>query len=219
MVPLRERGKWLGLMFSWAGVAAVLGLVLGGALAEANWRWIFYLNLPISTISLAGILIFLRTKQMPSSQHTLRRIDFVGNAIFIPSMIAILFGLSMGGVKYAWNSYHNIVPLVLGSLGWIGFHIHQSSSICKEPSVPARLFSKRTSATAYVLTFISSIIVQMISYFLPVYLQAVQGQSPLQAGIQFLPFAGSALFFAVLAGTLLSKTGLYRPLHWVSFAL
>lgn len=219
MVPLRERGKWLGLMFSWAGVAALLGPVLGGALADANWRWIFYLNLPISAISLAGILIFLRTKQVPSPQHALHRIDFVGNAIFVPSMIAILFGLAMGGVKYAWKSYHIVVPLVLGGLGWVAFHIHQASPLCKEPSVPARLFSNRTSATAYGLTFISSITIQMINYFLPVYLQAVKGRSPLQAGIQFLPFAGSALFFAVLAGTLLSKTGLYRPLHWVSFAL
>jgi hypothetical protein len=219
LVPLRERGKWLGLMFSWAGVAALLGPIVGGALAEANWRWIFYLNLPISAVSLAGILIFLRTKQAPASQHALRRIDFVGNAIFIPSMIAILFGLSMGGVKYPWKSYHIVVPLVLGTLGWIAFHVHQASGICKEPSVPTRLFSNRTSATAYGLTFISSIIVQMITYFFPVYLQAVKGKSPLQAGVQFLPFAGSALFFAVLAGTLLSKTGLYRPLHWASFAL
>jgi hypothetical protein len=164
-------------------------------------------------------LIFLRTKQQPTSQHALRRIDFVGNAIFIPSMIAILFGLSMGGVKYPWKSYHIVVPLVLGTLGWIAFHVHQASGICKEPSVPTRLFSNRTSATAYGLTFISSIIVQMITYFFPVYLQAVKGKSPLQAGVQFLPFAGSALFFAVLAGTLLSKTGLYRPLHWASFVL
>jgi MFS family permease len=37
LVPLRERGKWLGLMFSWAGVAALLGPIVGGALAEANW--------------------------------------------------------------------------------------------------------------------------------------------------------------------------------------
>jgi MFS family permease len=39
LVPLRERGKYLGLMNSWAGVAAGIGPVVGGALAEANWRW------------------------------------------------------------------------------------------------------------------------------------------------------------------------------------
>lgn len=219
MVPLRERGKWLGLLFSWAGVAAVLGPVLGGALAEANWRWIFYLNIPICAVSLAGILIFLRTNQAPSSRGWVRRIDFVGNAIFIPSMVAILFGLSMGGVKYKWGSYHIVVPLVLGTLGWAAFHVHQASSFCKEPSVPTRLFSNRTSATAYGLTFTSSIIVQMITYFLPVYLQAVKGRTPLQAGVQFLPFAGFTLMFAVVAGIMLSKTGAYRPLHWAAFAL
>lgn len=42
LVPLRERGKYLGLMFSWSGVAAALGPPVGGALAEADWRWIFW---------------------------------------------------------------------------------------------------------------------------------------------------------------------------------
>lgn len=47
LVPLRERGKYLGLTFSWSGVAAALGPPVGGALAEADWRWVFWINLPV----------------------------------------------------------------------------------------------------------------------------------------------------------------------------
>lgn len=104
MVPLRERGKYLGFMFSWAGVAALLGPVVGGALAETDWRWIFYLNLPISGVALAAIVAFLRQKGTTKSANLLQRIDFLGNAIFIPSMTAILFGLVTGGQKYPWSS-------------------------------------------------------------------------------------------------------------------
>lgn len=65
----------------------------------------------------------------------------------------------------------------------------------------------------------SSVIIQQITYFLPVYFQAVKGSNPLKAGVEFLPFAGCTLFFAVVAGGLLSKTGQYRPLHWAGCAL
>jgi MFS family permease len=210
-------------MFSWAGLAAALGPVVGGALAESNWRWIFYLNVPICIVALATILLFMRVQYTRSSSYTLlqslARIDHLGNLIFIPSIIAILFGLVMGGVQYPWSSWRIILPLVLGFLGWIAFHIHQSSRICVEPSIPARLFNNRTSATAFVLTFTSSIIVQMQSYFLPVYFQAVKGTTAMQAGVSFLPFAIGTLVFAVLAGTLLSKYGAYRPLHAAAFAM
>lgn len=85
--------------------------------------------------------------------------------------------------------------------------------------MPPRLFSNRTSATALFLTFTSSILVQALSYFLPVYFQAVQGTTVLDSGTLFLPFAMGSLVFAVAAGIILSKIGKYKPLHGAAFAL
>lgn len=87
------------------------------------------------------------------------------------------------------------------------------------PSVPPRLFGNRTSATALFLTFTSSVLVQALSYFLPVYFQAVQSTTALDSGTLFLPFAMGSLAFAVAAGILLSKFGKYKPLHGAAFAL
>lgn len=86
-------------------------------------------------------------------------------------------------------------------------------------SVPSRLFSNRTSATSYALTFLSSVLVQAASYFLPVYFQAVKSTTVFTSGVYFLPFAMGTLVFATVAGVLLGKTGKYRPLHAASFAL
>ncbi|ESZ92549.1 hypothetical protein SBOR_7075 [Sclerotinia borealis F-4128] len=191
-------------MFSWSGVAAALGSVVGGALAQANWRWIFYLNIPICGAALAAILFFMR-------------LDYLGNLIFIPSIISILLGLVMGGIEHPWSSWRIILPLVLGILGWIAFHIQQHFS--SNPSVPSRLFSNRTSAAAFVLTFLSSVLVQAISYFLPIYFQAVLGTTVFHSGVNFLPFAIGTLVFATMSGILLSKLGAYRPLHASAFAL
>lgn len=62
-------------------------------------------------------------------------------------------------------------------------------------------------------------LVQSLSYFLPVYFQAVKGATALESGKLFLPFAIGSLVFAVVAGTLLSKFGRYKPLHAVAFIL
>ncbi|TEY16571.1 hypothetical protein BOTCAL_2365g00010 [Botryotinia calthae] len=86
-------------------------------------------------------------------------------------------------------------------------------------SVPSRLFSNRTSAAAFVLTFLSSVLVQVISYFLPIYFQAVLGSTVFHSGVNFLPFAIGTLVFATMSGILLSKLGAYRPLHAAAFAL
>ncbi|GBF61938.1 MFS transporter [Trichophyton mentagrophytes] len=217
LVPLRERGKYLSLMFSWSGMAAALGPVVGGALAEANWRWIFYLNIPICALTLVILLLFMRVKTTNLADSGLGQIDFLGNLIFIPSMISLLLGLVTGGIEHPWSSWRIVLPLVLGIAGWICFHIQQSFS--SHPSVPPHLFSNRTSAAAYLLTFLSSVLVQAISYFLPVYFQAVHGTTTLRSGIDFLPFAISTLGSAVISGILLSKFGAYRPIHAVSFAL
>ncbi|RAL16908.1 MFS general substrate transporter [Aspergillus homomorphus CBS 101889] len=60
LVPQRERGKYLGIVLSLATVGAVLGPVLGGVLAQANWRWVFYLKIPLTGPVLLSMLIFLQ---------------------------------------------------------------------------------------------------------------------------------------------------------------
>jgi hypothetical protein len=219
LVPLRERGKYLGLMNSWSGVAAGIGPVVGGALAQRDWRWIFYLNIPICGLALGAVLLFMRVKT--GTQHhgvsKIQQVDWLGNLIFIPSMISLLLGLIMGGIRHPWSSWRIILPVVLGVVGWIAFHVQQT--FADFPSVPARLFSNRTSATGYVLTFLSCVLVQSISYFLPVWFQAVLGVTVFQSGINFLPFAIGTLSFAVIGGISLSKFGAYRPIHAASFAL
>ncbi|AEO63064.1 uncharacterized protein THITE_120899 [Thermothielavioides terrestris NRRL 8126] len=217
LVPLRERGKYLGILLSWAGIGAAIGPGVGGALAEKDWRWIFYLNIPICGVALGIILAFMRVKTGQKGSYKFRQIDYLGNLIFIPSITAFLLGLFMGGVSYPWSSWHVVLPLVLGAVGWAAFHLQQHFT--STPSIPSRLFANRTSATAYFLTFLSSTIVQMIGYFMPVYFQAVQATTVLDSGTYYLPFAFGTLAFAVVSGALLSHFGAYRPLHAASFAL
>ncbi|KAH7303063.1 major facilitator superfamily domain-containing protein [Stachybotrys elegans] len=222
LVPLRDRGKYLGLMFSGAGVAAALGPPVGGALAEADWRWIFWINLPICGLALALLLLFLRPRprsiDMPWSKALKDKVDWVGALLLIPSLFAVLFGLITGGLQYPWSSWRVVVPLVLGILGWASFHVHQHFW-ASHPSIPSRLFANRTSATAFALTFLSSILIQATTYLIPIYFQGVLNTTVLNSGTYFLPYAMGSLFSAVLGGALLSKFGVYRPVHAAAFAI
>ncbi|XDG06923.1 hypothetical protein ABKA04_006538 [Annulohypoxylon sp. FPYF3050] len=219
LVPLRERGKYLGIVNSTAAVAAAIGPVLGGALARANWRWIFWLNIPICGVPFFTLLLFMNMKSGDARSQgwgRLGRVDYIGNVIFIPSLIALMFGLVTGGIEFPWSSWRIILPIVLGVLGWIAFHIWEYFTTY--PSVPSRLFSNRTSATAYALTFSASVLATTLGYFLPVYFQAVLRTTVFDSGVYYLPSAIGILVSAVIGGVLLSAFGAYRPFHALAFA-
>lgn len=75
------------------------------------------------------------------------RVDYLGNATFIASICAVLFGLITGGTMHPWSSWRVILPLVLGAVGWICFHIHQKW-FWKEPSIPPHLLGNPTGHLA-----------------------------------------------------------------------
>jgi MFS family permease len=220
LVPLRDRSKYLSIVISTGAIGTSLGPIIGGALAEADWRWCFYFNLPLAIPCLVAMAYFLRLKHQrePTWKSALVRVDFVGAFIFIPSMTSLLLGLIMGGQVHPWSSWRIILPIVLGGLGWLAFHVHQASPICKEPSIPPRLFQNRTSAIGFILCFTSSVLLNWASYFLPFYFQAVKTASPLLSGVYVLPYNLFLVPSAMVSGILLSKLGRYKVVHWIGFA-
>jgi hypothetical protein len=220
IAPMRERGKYLGIVLSSSAVGAIIGPVVGGALAEGAWRWIFYLNLPIAGVVLLTMIfcLKLRYKKEPTWRSALARVDWLGSSLFIASMCSLLLGLTIGGAVYPWDSWRVIVPLVLGGIGWLAFHVFESTW-CKEPTVPASLFSNRTSIIGFFLVFNSSLLLQWAAFFIPIYFQGVRNASPMKSGINFLPFEAFLIPIAAVSGAMLSKTGVYRPFHLVGFIL
>jgi hypothetical protein len=96
---------------------------------------------------------------------------------------------------------------------------YEASGFCVNPTMPIHLFSNRTSATGFVLTFLHSLAGISVIYFLPVYFQGVLAVTPGRAGIDLLPTILFLIPFAITAGGLLSKFGRYRPLQHVGFAM
>ncbi|RII13604.1 hypothetical protein CUC08_Gglean004374 [Alternaria sp. MG1] len=222
LVPQRKRGAVMGIVFAFFAVGSSLGPFVGGILVDrASWRWVFYIGLPVAGVSLMFLVAFLQVqydKEM-ALKNKLKRLDYTGNVILTLSMVSILIALTYGGTLRPWSSWRTIVPLVLGLLGLIGFHIYEAVGGQKEPVVPARLFTNCTSLTGFVLVFLHGMILYWITYFLPLYFQAVLLSSPTRSGVQFLPTVIVVLPFAIIAGGLVTATGRYKPLNIVGFAL
>lgn len=222
LVPLRERGNFIAIILTVYFVGTAIGPFVGGLIVETTtWRWVFLMNLPVGGVALLLLFLFLHVsynKEMTVVQK-MKRIDFVGNAIIIVSSAAILFALTYSGSRYPWSSWNTIVPLAIGLCGCLIFIGFERSKFCTEPVMPPRLFGNRTSAAVYIITFLNSMILYWVMYFLPVFFQGVLRSSPARACIQLFPIIFVGVPGAVIAVVVLSKFGRYRMLHHVGFSL
>jgi EmrB/QacA subfamily drug resistance transporter len=200
--PPQRRGAALGIWGAVAGVAAIAGPTLGGFLVSAfDWRWIFFVNLPVGVVVLiAAFTIIPSVKQERS-----HRLDLGGVLIATAALFCLSFALTEGQ-RYDWNGWiwglgaASIVLLVV-------FLIQQRTQQANEPLVPFSLFRDRNYT---ILNFIAAAVsVGMIGMFLPltIYLQSVLGYSALKSGLVMAPMSVISMFVAPFAGRLSDRIG------------
>ncbi|KAI6766659.1 hypothetical protein HG531_011881 [Fusarium graminearum] len=223
LVSLRERGKWFGLIsLNWA-IGSILGPLIGGALVEVSWPWLFWINLPFCGVAYIMIPITMRIKRKEdaSVNTKIKEFDWIGTIIFVASLKSFLIPLSWGGIMYDWSNPRTVVPLVFGILSIIAFGVHikfcRRYSRC-DPLLRPSLFTSLTALSAYFATIIHGIIVWCLVYYVPLY-HEIRGSSPITAGVAVLPFTGTVAPAAVVVGLLITKTGTYRPFIWAGWTL
>ncbi|KAK4147663.1 MFS-type transporter ucsD [Dichotomopilus funicola] len=224
LVPLRQRGKYMAIVQMVSAVGAALGPFLGGLLTErSSWRWVFYINLPIGGTSFIALFLFLRIShpQLPTSLTTkLARIDLPGTALFLAATVSILLGLTWGGTLHPWSSAPVLAPLLLGFAGLALFTTYEWT-LATHPSLPPPrvLLADRTAIVVLGVTFLTTLCTYWAFYFAPLYFQAVQAKSVLQAGLDALPLFAGLFPFAIVGGLVMGRTGRYKPLHLVGTGL
>ena len=221
LVPLVERGQYMAVVFGMISLGTALGPLFGGLIVSYNtWRWAFYMSLPIGGPALVLLLVFLHVNYDKSNGLATRfgSLDWLGNVIFIGASSSVLIALAWAGGEYPWSSYHVLVPLIIGMVALVGFVTLEGSGFISSPMVPLHLFTNRTSAGVFVLTFLHGLISMWALYFLPIYFQGVLGATPYRSGVMLLPTILPLVFFAIIGGLLLTKLGRYKPILTVAFA-
>ncbi len=205
--PPERRGAAFGVWGAVAGVATIAGPTLGGLLVTAfDWRWIFFVNLPI------GVIVLLITPVIIPDLRLGRRhrIDIPGVLLASGGLLAICYGL-VEGQKYDWGTITSFIsiPLVLGLGGLllIAFLVAQKLTQDREPLIPFAVFRDRNFS---VINWVSGVLaVGMMGIFLPltIFLQSVLGFSALKAGLTMAPASLLSMFVAPAAGRLTDKIG------------
>ncbi|KAH7104831.1 MFS multidrug transporter [Auriculariales sp. MPI-PUGE-AT-0066] len=221
LVSLRERGAYNGLLGVTWSVAIVTSAIVAGALANhGQWRWIFYLNIPVTAVAILLVVVALKTPTPKGSLGSkLKKIDWIGNFIIIASTCLCCVALTWAGIKYDWVSLQVLVPLGIGAAGFILFFFYEVK-VATNPLIPFRLLGNRTTVMGYISTFVNSLIAIMTIYYLPVYTQACWGDSAQRSGsIDWLGLSCTVGPFGIVAGVSVAVIKKYRPTILFGWAL
>lgn len=217
-MPLSERGKYEGLLGSVWALASAIGPPFGGALStKGHWRWLFYLNIPLSIISFALVSLCLVNRAPQESMRSkLAKMDWAGNVTIIASLVCLTLALTWGGSRYPWISGQVLGPLITGALLLIAFFVYEMR-FAKWPTIPANLVSSGTAKSAYLSTFLHGLVSMSVIYVLPSYFQACLRATPLRSGVMILPLALTTAPFAILGAVIIEETQRYIAINYVGW--
>lgn len=197
---MRAIGTWTGSL----SIAGASGPLVGGWLVGYDWRWAFWVNVP-----LCAVVILMAVRYVPESRNPAasKKIDFLG----------VLSGaLGLAGVTYALTSWpgagFNAVTVatgVGGTLGLVAFVLTERRS--RHPMMPTSLFASRSFSVINSVTFAIYAALSGALVFLVLFLQVVSGWTALEAGAATLPLSVVMLLLASRFGTLATRIGA-RPL-------
>ncbi|MDX6199555.1 MAG: hypothetical protein QOJ79_2706 [Actinomycetota bacterium] len=201
----KERNKALGIWSTITAGGAALGLILGGLLTEyASWRWVLFVNVPVALLAFLGAERFVPESKDESAQG----FDVPGAVLVTGGLMALVFALVKGN-EYGWASGKTLGTLALAGVLIAAFVAVQQRALY--PLVPFRLFKSRSLAGADIgAIFVGAGIFAMF-FFMILWMQRVNGWSPVKAGLAFLPMPVLIGMSAGMSAHLLGKIG-PRPL-------
>lgn len=217
--PAHSRGQAMALWGATAGVAMLVGPLLGGVLVDsAGWEWIFIINVPVGIV--AGILAWRLVPRLVTHNHSF---DLPGVALSAVALFCIVFGIQEGE-KHDWGRFSEIdapgwlEPLV-SVPGLIGFGVVVFAIFIwwqghneREPLVPLSLFRDRNFSLANLGISTVSFAITALTLPFMFYAQGVRGLSPTESALLLIPMAVLSAGLAPVVGRLVDTF----PPRWIT---
>lgn len=195
-----DRGTAFGIWGAIAGAATAIGPVLGGVLVQAgSWRWIFFVNLPISALAIGMTARYLSV----DARRIPRRVDLGGTLTFTVFAASLTYALIRAGA-HGWATTSMWILVGIAAVSLLAFVAIEVR--VEQPMLDLSLFRDR----AFTGTMIASLCVTFAAFagltYSTIWLQTVIGLSPIQTGLTFLPLAGASFMVSVGIGRYLHRS-------------
>ncbi|MEU9978251.1 MFS transporter [Streptomyces sp. NPDC051014] len=206
-----ERNRAFGVFAAVSAGGGAIGLLAGGMLTDwLDWRWVFFVNVPI------GLLIVALTPQyINESQRHPGRFDIAGALTSTLGMVSLVYGF----IRAAEDGWRD--SLTLGSFGvavvlLLAFVFIEARA--KEPITPLRMFADRNRSGTYVIMLSLAAAMFGMFFYIVLFVQNVLGYSPIRAGLAFLPVTVAIAVGAGLSQRFLPRLG-PKPFMMIGSAL
>jgi EmrB/QacA subfamily drug resistance transporter len=212
--PPQRRGSAMALWGSTAGVAALIGPILGGILIDsAGWEWIFLVNVPVGVLT-----VILVARLVPRLETHTHSFDWIGVALSAVGLFCAVFAIQEGET-YSWGRITGIISvpgLIIVGVVLIVVFVWWQWRQKSEPLVPLSLFADRNfSVSSVAITVVGFSITAMIFPFM-IYAQVVRGLNPTHAALLMAPQAVASIIMAPIAGKLVDRV---HPRYLASLGL
>ena len=216
----RERGKWQGLFGAVFGLSSLIGPFLGGWLTDGitianlttDWRWTFFINVPVAIVAFIVITIFC-----PTLKHSRKPvIDYAGAALLTVALGTLV--LAVDNTEQIFKGLLDTTGMDLLTLRIIMYSIVAIATVLfiwverrvKEPILPLRLFQNRTFVLVMAIAVLFGAAFMGAILYLTQFNQQVFGASPTESGLMLLPMIAGLMLTSIVSGQIISKTGRYK---------
>lgn len=195
--PADRTQRAIGTVFAIAAIGQALGPFVGGAVTEfASWRWVLWINVPVSC---AVIVLTLTSVEESRDETAARRIDWAGLVLVIGSVGLFTYGIDRSG-DLGWSSPTTIAPMAIGAIGLGAFLVVESRS--RVPLIDLGLFRIREFSLMIAAGVVGNMGVVVVIFLSMLLLQNVEGFTAIEAGAAFLAFSGGITLASQLSGHL-----------------
>ncbi|WP_394160712.1 DHA2 family efflux MFS transporter permease subunit [Galactobacter valiniphilus] len=203
MFAPEHRGAPMALWGATAGVATLVGPLLGGVLVDGiGWEWIFFVNVPVGIVCF--VLVVLWVPKLPIASHSF---DLLGVFLSAVGIFLLVFGIQQGE-SHEWGAIWGPITawqFIVGGLVVLALFVLWQAKNKKEPLLPLHLFKERNFTLANVAITAMGIAVTTFAVPVVLYLQTVREFTPTQAALTMAPMSLTGIILAPITGKLVSQ--------------
>lgn len=205
-----ERNVALSVWGAVASGGAAVGVLLGGILTQyLDWRWNFFVNVPVG---IAVYFMSMRVLDKHEGEAEHNDLDLPGAVLATGGLITLVYAL-VKAPTYGWTDQLTLTLFAISAVALIGFVINEARA--RNPLMPLKIFRIRNLVGADVLMLFQAAGMFAVFFFTTLYLQQILGFTPIKTGLSFLIVPFAVALTATNIPRVIQKVG-YKPILMIS---